>query len=76
MLAYGGRAVDIWWLQNQAALAGFANLTVLRLPAEQGASLAGLAARSMRLQCTLQEGVVWLGDEGNSLELRLERLRG
>ncbi len=76
VLAYGGRAVDIWWLQNQAALAGFANLTVLRLPAEQGASLAGLAARSMRLQCTLQEGVVWLGDEGNSLELRLERLRG
>ena len=76
VLTYGGKAVDIWWQQNQGPLSAHANLTVLRLPADQSTALAGLADRSMRLQCTVQEGVVWLGDEERSLELRPDRLLG
>ncbi len=76
VLTYGGKAVDIWWQQNQGPLSAHANLIVLRLPADQSTALAGLADRSMRLQCTVQEGVVWLGDEERSLELRPDRLLG
>ncbi len=76
VLAYGGKAVDIWWQQNQGAVAPHANLTVLRLTADQGAALAALAARTMKLQCTIQEGTVWLGDESSHLELAPERLQG
>jgi len=60
---YHGRAFDIWWEQNQAALAGLENLRVYSLPAEAVKALAGLVRRTMRLQCTLQEGQLWLSDE-------------
>lgn len=74
VIPYGDRSVDVWWQQNGDKLRAYDNLTVLRLSAEQGAALAGLAARTMRLQCTIQDGVVWLGDETRHLELAPERL--
>ncbi len=76
VLAYGGRGTDVWWQQIGPALAQYANLQVLRLTGEQGAALAGLAERTMRLSCTIQDGVVWLGDEGRHLEIQPERLLG
>jgi uncharacterized protein YaeQ len=71
VLAYGGRAVDIWWERNAGAFARLDKLTVLRLTAEEGVALAALAARGMKLACTIQEGVVYL--EG--VELRPQRLQ-
>lgn len=66
LLTYGGRVADLWWAQNATKLSGLANLTVLRLSAEEGATLAALAGKTMRLQCTIQDGTVWLADgEGN-----------
>jgi uncharacterized protein YaeQ len=59
LLTYG-RAVDIWWRQNGPALSGQRNLTVLRLPAETTEALAALAARTMSLQCLVQDGILWL----------------
>lgn len=61
-LAYGGRAADIWWEQNQARLARLENLAVYALDPAATQSLAALAARTMRLQCTVQDGQVWLTD--------------
>lgn len=62
VLAYGGRAAEIWWQQNQAALGKQEKLSVLALPQTQSQALAALAARSMELACTVQEGQVWLSD--------------
>src|SRR5690606_28933499 len=42
---YGGRASDIWWEKNAAALSRLKNLTVLALPAEVPAQLAALGER-------------------------------
>ena len=36
--------------------------------------LAGLAQRTMRLQCTIQEGLIWLGDDERQVELKPEVL--
>jgi len=69
VLSYGGRGADIWWQQNAAKLQGQKNLRVLSLSPADGAALAGLAERTMRLQCTIQEGVVWLGGEGEHVEV-------
>lgn len=69
VLSYGGRGADIWWQQNAAKLQGQKNLRVLSLSPADGAALAGLAERTMRLQCTIQEGVVWLGGEGEYVEV-------
>jgi uncharacterized protein YaeQ len=62
VIAYGGRAVDLWWKQNADALERLRNLSVCTLAAEESQALAGLARRGMKLQCNIQEGLVWLGD--------------
>jgi uncharacterized protein YaeQ len=69
VLSYGGRAAEIWWQQNAAKLGNQKNLRVLSLTVEEGKALAGLAERNMRLQCTVQDGVVWLGSDSRHLEL-------
>lgn len=71
LVAYGGRAADIWWQQNAPLLGRLANLQVWRVAAGESAALGGLAERTMRLACTLQEGTIYFGD----VELRPERLQ-
>jgi uncharacterized protein YaeQ len=39
------------------------------LSVEDSKALAGLAERGMRLQCTIQDGVVWLGGEAGNVEI-------
>ena len=70
VLAYGARSVDVWWQQTAPALARFANLEVWRLPAEQSAALAGLATRTMRLACTVQDGSAYF----DGVEITPQRL--
>jgi uncharacterized protein YaeQ len=57
---YGGRAAELWWQRNADKLQRFANLHVMELPEEQSRELATLAQRSMQLQCTIQDGEIWL----------------
>ena len=69
---YGGRGADLWWRSHAETLRELANLEVLALSAEAGKALADLAARKMQLQCTVQEGQIWIGDADTSLEIALE----
>jgi uncharacterized protein YaeQ len=73
--AYGGRGVAVWWKQNRSALDRCRNLAVTELPDEATRSLAELARRTMRLQCTIQDGTVWLADDEHSVEIRPLALR-
>ena len=65
--SYGGRAADIWWEQCRSKLERSRNLTVFNLPADASKALAGLAQRNMQLQCTIQEGQIWLADKDQSV---------
>ena len=67
---YGGRGAELWWTQNRAALERLANVTVIDLPAEATVGMARLAERTMELQCTVQEGEVWLSGGGETLHLQ------
>lgn len=62
VIAYGGRAVDLWWVKEGPALARLQNLRVLALTADESAALTALATRSMQLQCTVEDRQVWLTD--------------
>jgi uncharacterized protein YaeQ len=73
--AYGGRAVELWWEQNRQALGRHANLSVLEVPEEACAAMRGLAARAMKLDCTIQEGQVWLSHGGQTLHFELRDRR-
>jgi uncharacterized protein YaeQ len=63
-------AAPIWWSALQNKVARLANLAVWQLPAEQSQALAALAARSMQLQLTVQDGSLWLGNGATSVELQ------
>lgn len=73
--AYGGRVADIWWEQSHSKLDRVQNLGVIRLPAETTQALAGLARRTMRLNCTIQDGQVWLADQNSTLLVEMEALK-
>ena len=62
VLAYGARAAEVWWSQTADKVERLDNLRVLYLLPDQWRDLAQLAGRNMRLQCTIQEGIVYLGD--------------
>jgi uncharacterized protein YaeQ len=72
VLTYGGRVADMWWQQNQSALLRQEKLTVLNLAAEDTRALAALAERGMQLQCTLQEGELWLIVDGENTRIAPE----
>jgi uncharacterized protein YaeQ len=67
VLAYGGHRAQVWWRDCEAALARFANLSVIAVDAESSAALAKLAERTMRLDCTVQDGAVWIGGGGSGV---------
>jgi uncharacterized protein YaeQ len=67
--SYGGRSADLWWEQNRGKLERIKNLTVINLPAATTQALAKLALRTMQLQCTIQDGEVWLADDNERIEV-------
>ncbi len=73
--SYGGRSADLWWEQNSSKLELIHNLTVINVPQSATSALAKLAQRTMRLQCTVQEGQVWLADDDNSVQIDLALLK-
>lgn len=73
--AYGGRVADIWWGQHASKLDRLPNLAVTKLSPETTRGLAGLAQRTMKLNCTIQDGQVWLADQDNTVQLSLEWLK-
>jgi uncharacterized protein YaeQ len=69
VLAYGARRVDQWWSDNAATLSRLANLKVITLTAAETDAMQSLAARSMTLACTVQDGHVWLANERATVEI-------
>jgi len=74
--SYGGRGVRVWWEQNRDKLARVENLQVFNVAPESSQALAGLARRTMQLQCTIQDGQIWLADETSRIEVQIEQLLG
>lgn len=57
--AYGSQA-GAWWSAMAGRLAKLRNLFVWQLPVADSQALAALAARSMQLQLSVQDGQAWL----------------
>ncbi|CAB1368256.1 YaeQ family protein [Denitratisoma oestradiolicum] len=69
LLAYGGRAMDAWWVKEGGAIGRLSNVRVLALDDETCAALAALAQRTMQLQCSIQDGQAWLTDGSRSVSI-------
>jgi uncharacterized protein YaeQ len=75
VLAYGGRAVDLWWQGARKKLELQDQLAVREVPIEASRALATLAARSMRLQVTIQEGHVFVADGATSVPVEIRSIK-
>jgi uncharacterized protein YaeQ len=76
LYTYSGHGASLWWEQSATKLAGLTNLSVIDVDAASVQSLASLAAKSMTLNCTIQDGMLWLASPEHSVEVTLsERQR-
>lgn len=75
VLAYGGRAVELWWQASRDSLERQPRLSVVEVPADASRALAALAGRSMRLQVTVQEGEALVTDGASSVRVELRPLK-
>ena len=74
--SYGGRVADMWFAQNSAQFERQKNLAIINLPVASTQALAKLAQRTMDLQCTIQDGQVWLSDGAASVQVERTLLKG
>jgi uncharacterized protein YaeQ len=72
---YSGSSAEIWWNQNSGKLQRFDNLSINNIPATNTEELGKLAQRNIRLNCTIEDGVIWLGDENSTVEIKPEVLK-
>ena len=68
--AYGNRA-EQWWKPLAGRLERAKNLAVLRIPASAARHMERLAARSMQLQCTVQEGQAYFSDAAETVQIEM-----
>ena len=72
---YGGHAPTVWWNRVKGTLEKLANLSVICLPADASQALAKLVQRTMKLQCTIQDGQAWLTDGSGTVHIEFTTLR-
>ncbi len=70
VLAYGGRPAGIWWQTHRAELSALDKLAVIELASADTAALASLAQRSMQIEATVQDELIWLHVGETTLEIR------
>jgi uncharacterized protein YaeQ len=66
---YGGHSTGLWWKRVRERVSDIGNLSVREIPVEGAAQLATLAQRNMQLQCTVQDGEVWMTTGDFSLHI-------
>ena len=71
-----GLSTPVWWAGIATKITRARNLSVWQVPADQCQSLATLVQRSMRLDVTVQDGTVWVGEGQQSVEVTPVRLYG
>ena len=68
-------ASDIWWKAMNSRLDRAKNLRVMNVPSIQSQALEKLAQRNMQLQCTIQDGQIWMSAGDASVQIDLEVLK-
>ena len=68
-------AAEVWWKGIENKLTRLDKLQVLRVPTEASQELARMAARSMQLQATVQDGALTLSGDSGSVHIELTRWR-
>ena len=70
-----GTSTPQWWKTTGPKVERAKNLRVYALDPEAVRALGKLAARTVRLQCTIQEGDIWMRDDADSVQITLTPLK-
>lgn len=68
-------STPVWWKGLADKVARLSNLAVWQVDAAASQALADLAQRSMQLQVTVQDGLVWVSDGTHNVELQPQALK-
>ena len=66
---YSQRSFGVWWKQIEDKLARFKNLSMINVDDEPLSRLETFVERSIQLQCSIQDGEIWLSNEQSSLQV-------
>ena len=69
-----GTSAALWWSAMSSRIARAGNIEAWQIPAVQSRELSLLAARAMQLQLNRQDGLVWIGNGSDNVEIAPERL--
>ncbi len=72
LYCYSTRSAQIWWDQTEKKLHRFENLRVNHIAENTVKQLAAMAQKTMVLQCTIQDRIMWLSDGESSIEVRTD----
>lgn len=73
VMAYGS-SVPLWWQSIASKLTRLNNLQILHLQQAGDDVLSDMAQKHMRLQCTIQDGQIWLTDGTRSIPVEVKAL--
>lgn len=71
---YGTNNATTWWEQNSKALKQFKNVSFIKIPPEATDNMSQMVERTMQLGCSIQDGIIWLSNDNQTVEINLETL--
>lgn len=70
-----GSTSHLWWKQIANKVERAKNLTVIHLPSDAAIDMSKMAQRNMQLQCTIQDGQIWLTDSVTTVQIDREPVK-
>lgn len=64
-----GSSVDVWWSKIKNKIYDFKNLNVYKIDESTCEQLIKLAERNMNLQCSIDSGQIWLGNNETTVHI-------
>lgn len=65
----------IWWGQMGSRVERARNLSVYNIASDVSLALEAMASRNMQLQCTVQDGQIWISGGGEPLQVDFTQLK-
>jgi uncharacterized protein YaeQ len=68
---YNQGSARVWWETIKDSLQRFKNLKIIHLQDDTVQNLTKMAQRKMQIQCTIEDGDIWISDSEVSVEITL-----
>ena len=73
IFTYAGQKSTTWWEQNKSKLSKLSDLSIIHIKPESVAAMQTLVSRNMTLHCTIQEDLIWLSDNQQSISIEPQK---